>query len=74
MKNVKYKNSIKQPNSILNNRRNSGLPGFRSSLSILTKKNDLCKGEPQFDLKSIIENNFVNLYNIYFIFINFIKI
>jgi len=56
LKNVKFKNSNKQPNSILNHRKSAALPGFRSSLSILTKKNDLCKGEPHFDLKSIIEN------------------
>lgn len=56
VKNPKYKNSIKQPTSILNPRKSNPIPGFRSSLSILTKKNDLCKGEPHFDLKSIMEH------------------
>ena len=55
--NPKHKNSIKQTNSVSNNRKNSGSHGYRSSLSILTKKNDFVKGsEPQIDIKTIMEH------------------
>ncbi len=54
-KNSIFKNTGKEPNSNLNNRKSS-MPGYISSLSMITKKNDLCKGEPHLNLKLIMEN------------------
>lgn len=62
-KNAKNRNSNKQSSQIINNRKNSGSHGYRSSISILTKKNDFSKGlEPQIDIKTILEHQVISLY------------
>ncbi len=65
VKNVIYNNSTNKPtNQVINNRRNSGAHGYRSSLSILTMKNDFVKGlEPQANIKTIMEDHVCNFFS-----------